>query len=393
MKPPVSNKLHTIIIAIPCLWKGGTEFQTLHLANSLLRLKYKIKVVVYFEYDFDMVKTFETHGATVECLGWNRSIKAIQFVIQFRKFLIKQKASVLHVQYMAPGFLPIIAARLAGLKKVIATVHQPYTKNHGKMANLLLRFSALLCHRFIAVSKSAEQSWFDTSQLYDESIPLQEQAKHFTIYNAVDVNKIKAICSSTDKASFRNELGIPEDGLLIGAVSRLRHEKGIDVLLEAFYQVQKENKNTHLLVVGAGPDEKLLKAKATQFKINDKVIFFGEANWERAMQHMALMDVVVVPSRFEGFGLTAAEAMAMGKPVVASAVYGLKEVVVPGVTGLLFKTEVVKELVQQINVLLNDTSLRQRLGNNGQTRAYSTFDTSVYHNKVAVLYEAIINAL
>lgn len=82
-----------------------------------------------------------------------------------------------------------------------------------------------------------------------------------------------------------------------------------------------------------------------------------------------------------------------GKPVVASIVYGLKEVVHSEVTDLLFKTEDVNELVQQINVLLNDASLRQRSGNNGQTRAYSTFDTSVYHNKVAVLYEAIINAL
>ena len=78
-----------------------------------------------------------------------------------------------------------------------------------------------------------------------------------------------------------------------------------------------------------------------------------------------------------------------GKPVVASIVYGLKEVVHSEVTDLLFKTEDIKELVQQINVLLNDTSLRQRLGDNGQTRAYRTFDVGVYHNKVATLYEAV----
>jgi glycosyltransferase involved in cell wall biosynthesis len=294
---------------------------------------------------------------------------------------------------MAPGALPIIAARLAGIQTILATVHQPYTKEHGRFAKFLLRLSARLCTKFMVVSQNAEQSWFGTSQLYDTSIPLKEQAKHFTIYNAVDVNKIKGVCKATNMASLRMELGIPENSLVVGAVSRLRHEKGIDILIEAFNQVSKNAAQAHLVLVGDGPDAPKLRALVRTFKLEHRVHFIGVANWERAMQYMALMSIIVVPSRFEGFGLTAAEAMAMGKPVVASTVYGLKEVVHSEVTGLLFKPEDVSELAQHVSLLLKDSALRQRMGNAGQSRAHLIFDVSVYQNNIVTLYKAVTHAL
>ena len=92
----------------------------------------------------------------------------------------------------------------------------------------------------------------------------------------------------------------------------------------------------------AGPDEKKLKDTVQTYGLISSVTFYGEAEWERAMQLMSLMDIVVVPSRFEGFGLTAAEAMAMGKPVVASDTSGLKEVVINDETGILFPVDEVQ---------------------------------------------------
>ena len=124
------------------------------------------------------------------------------------------------------------------------------------------------------------------------------------------------------------ELAIPAGIPVIGAVSRLRHEKGIDLLLEAFTFLIRSGEKAHLLLVGSGPDEKKLKDTIQTYELNSSVTFYGEAEWERAMQLMAIMDIVVVPSRFEGFGLTAAEAMAAGKPVIASDTSGLKEVVI-----------------------------------------------------------------
>ena len=74
--------------------------------------------------------------------------------------------------------------------------------------------------------------------------------------------------------------------------------------------------------------KKTLKIRQFSLEFIDKVIFYGATDWVNAMQLISIMDIVVVPSRFEGFGLTAAEAMSAGKPVVASDSFGLKEVVV-----------------------------------------------------------------
>jgi glycosyltransferase involved in cell wall biosynthesis len=104
------------------------------------------------------------------------------------------------------------------------------------------------------------------------------------------------------------------------------------------------------------------------------------------MKLMALMDIVVVPSRFEGFGLTAAEAMAAGKPVVASAVFGLKEVVVHEKTGFLFPSENTEMLAGYLQRLCSDSELRNKLGTDGKLRAESLFGMQPFTKKIAALY-------
>ena len=377
-----------ILITIPCLLKGGTEIQTLHLISALVASEYQVTTLCYFEYDTVIVEQFKHAGSKVKLLQWNRAISAWQFIFRLRRILKNSNPNLVHVQYMAPGALSIIAARLSGIKKVLATVHQPYTKNHGFLAKCILRISALLCTRFIAVSKNVEISWFGYGQLYNETIPLKKQAKHFTIYNAVDVEQIRDIKNNTDIISKKEKLGILSKAMVFGAVSRLRYEKGIDVLVDTFYELQKENKNVYLLIVGYGPDEKLLKDKIAQFKINDKVTFFGAADWETAMQQMGLMDVVVVPSRFEGFGLTAAEAMAMGKPVVASNVFGLKEVVTDKKTGLLFKSENRNDLYLKLKSICENKSDYNNFRDSSLKEVYK-FGLPNYFKKVITLYNQI----
>ena len=107
------------------------------------------------------------------------------------------------------------------------------------------------------------------------------------------------------------------------------------------------------------------------------------------MQLIAIMDVVVVPSRFEGFGLTAAEAMAAGKPVVASDVFGLKEVIVHNVSGFLFPVENTDLLKDLLLKLCNSQVPRKMLGDSGQKRAESVFGIDLFNKKISALYVQI----
>jgi L-malate glycosyltransferase len=370
-----------ILIAIPCLSRGGTEMQTLNLVKILVRSGYSLTTLCYFEYHQAMVDEFNEAGCTLELMKLDRSILPWQLVGMLRKRFKTLRPDVVHVQYMAPGALPILAARLAGVKKIIATVHQPHTPSHGRLAKLILRISALLCTRFIVVSKNAEISWFGNGQLFDDTKSLNSQPRHFTIYNAVDVAQIQTIHIKSPEPSLKK--------LVIGVVSRLRHEKGIDILINAFALVVKQLPHIHLLIVGSGPDEETLKEQAHDLNLESMITFFGEANWETAMEQMALMNIVVVPSRFEGFGLTAAEAMAMDKPVVASNVFGLSEVVSDGGTGLLFPNEDTSALAECLVQLCQNHDQRVQMGSQGMLKATELFDLTVYARKTTQLYESL----
>lgn len=378
-----------VLLTLPCLLCGGTENQTLNLVKILRLNGHEINVICYFESKKEVVHEFENTGAVVRMLGWQRNLGAIKFIERLQKDIRSLDADIVHVQYMAPGALPIIAARLAGIRKIFATIHQPYTTSHGLSAKLILRTVSILCTKFIAVSINTEKSWFGNGELFDENKPRKSKPHHFTIYNSIDTEKIQKITTAVKSDNLKQRMSIPAGIPVIGAVSRLRHEKGIDLLIDAFNQLVKEGTTAHLLIVGSGPDEKDLRDKVQEYEINSDVTFYGEADWETAMRLMAMMDIVVVPSRFEGFGLTAAEAMAAGKPVVASSVFGLQEVVIHEKTGLLFPPENTGSLATCLHRLCADPELRNKLGTEGRLRAESVFGMELFRKKISALYNSI----
>ncbi len=372
-----------ILISIPCLLKGGTEFQTLQLVRALVQLKQQVTLVCYHEFEQEMVSLFEKEGAKIELLQFSRKTGAISFVFAFAKYLRKSKPSVVHIQYMAPGALPIFAAVLARIPRIIATVHQPYTKSHGWKAKNILRLAALFCDPFLSVSQNAARSWFGKTSLIDLSQPITKQAKQLTLYNTIDVKKIQDLIKSPEVIIPQNiDLKQP----IIGAVARFSHEKGIDILIQALSSVQKTHPNTQLLLVGDGPKRQECETLVKQLKLEQCVFFYGAADWETAMYIMSSMDVVVVPSRFEGFGLTAAEAMAMGKPVIASDTFGLKELINHGESGLLFENENQTDLANKLLQLLSDINLSEKLSKVGYEKALKNFDYPVFERNIRCLY-------
>jgi L-malate glycosyltransferase len=375
-----------VVIAIPCLLYGGTEIQTLNLVKSLIFLKHEVTVMCYFEYDDNMVQRFTESGAELRLLKYRRKINFISLIVKLSYEILKITPDVIHVQYIAPGVLPIFAARLAGVRKVFATVHQPYTQKLGRKAKFLLRSASICTSRFISVSQNAEKSWFGNSHLLNLNIPLSEQTSHFTIHNAVDSVIIEEILSSYDKTKLRGDLNIGADNLIIGTVSRLRHEKGVDILIDAFAELLNQYKKIYLLIVGDGPEMDSLVKQAGEKGIQNLVTFYGKADWKTAIRLMGIMDIVVVPSRFEGFGLTAAEAMAIGKPVIASDSFGLKEIIINEETGLLFTVEDSKMLKDKLLKLCCDRDLMNTFGLNGNDRCKSLFGMGLFTEKISTLY-------
>ena len=365
----------TIFICIPCLLTGGTEIQTLNLVQALVGGGHRVVTVCYFEYSEDMVNRFRRSGSEVICLsstgarigGW----RGILFLYKgLREALKRYNPNVVHVQYMAPGAIPILLLRLLGSRQIITTAHTAA----DIYPNLqLVHFIQRYCVRaFTCITELAEQSFFGSSQLYTENASLKRH-NHFTIYNALPAG-----------FSIRREPRGFSEPITLGVVSRLEKIKGMDLVVPAFARVRAKYPNTRLIVVGDGSLRAQMQRQAQELSCADGIEWAGRQPQDRLSDWYGRMDIVLMPSRSEGFGLTAIEAMANGCVVVASRTGGLPEVVRDREVGLLHKPESIDDMVDKIVSLVGDTDLLCR---------YSTADLSYVGRYSFERYSQLFNDL
>lgn len=340
----------TILICIPCLLTGGTEVQTLNLVRALVSGGHRVVTVCYFEYSEDIVARFCRLGSEVVCLnpkgerigGW----RGILFLYKGLWNVLKQyKPDVAHVQYMAPGAIPILLLRLLGIRQIIATAHTAA----DIYPNLrLVHFIQRHCVRaFTCITELAEQSFFGSSQLYSKDTPLKRR-NHFTIYNALPSEFL-----------IRQEPRSFSRAVTLGVVSRLEKIKGMDLVVPAFARVRAKYPDTRLIVVGDGSLREKMRQQAQELGCADGIEWAGRQPQERLSDWYSRMDIVLMPSRSEGFGLTAIEAMANGCVVVASRTGGLPEVVRDREVGLLHTPESIDDMADKIGSLVGDITLLQ----------------------------------
>jgi glycosyltransferase involved in cell wall biosynthesis len=162
-------------------------------------------------------------------------------------------------------------------------------------------------------------------------------------------------------------------GLRLILVGRLSPEKGIGGLLEAL-ALLPEAERPRLAIVGDGPMRAELDARVEQLGLGDGVTFLGRLPEAETLAEIARSDALVLPSFMEGLPIVLMEAMALGKPVIATRVAGIPELVTDGETGLLFTPSDWTELAAKISALTNDKELWQRLGAAGPRRIAEQFD-------------------
>jgi len=171
------------------------------------------------------------------------------------------------------------------------------------------------------------------------------------VVNGIDIEKFKATPSLVDELK-QNILFGKKFDLVIGTVGRLSHQKGQEFLLRAMPEIIKVCPNSLLLVVGVGELENYLKNLASELGIGKYVIFVGYSN--SIPELLSLMDLFVLPSRWEGFPNSIIEAMAMNVPVIATGVDGVTEALEDGVNGVFIEKEDFASIVQCVKSYLDD---------------------------------------
>lgn len=370
-----------VLICIPCLLTGGTEIQTLSIVKALIQGGHQVTTVCYFEFSELMINNYKKAGSDVICLqkdGLRIGGKAvISFLFKGLKSVVKElKPDIVHVQYMAPGAIPIFILRVLGISNIITTTHTPadiYT-------NLfLVRFiQRRLVRAFTCITLKAENSFFGSANMFSEDTVLKKR-NHFTVYNTLpDYIKIR----ETER-SFKNDV------LTIGVVSRLESIKGMDLVMPAFALVLNQGYKVKLLVIGDGSLRNKMEKQSVELGVSDYIEWKGRTEQSKLQECYDKIDILLMPSRSEGFGLTAIEGMARGCVPVVSDTGGLPEVVQNNISGLLHKTEDIKDLANKIVSLCKNRKMLYSLSRNAVVRA-KFFNFDKFRILINYLYSKLI---
>jgi len=357
---------------------GGTEK---HLLDLVTRLDVSCSecIVLCMASDFYTNFVKDQQNVKVEKFTGKPPVSFLSYWYLFRRC---DPDTILFVNSWL-GLFPwyaYLAARLCGAKRVLAIEHlladSPRTVVGPGLWNGLLRLaghharvfrgirlSGLLSHTTVTVSNAVR-----TKLIQDYGFP---SAKTVTIQNGVDLGHYVRSKSSSP-AGRKIELGLVESDQVILCISSLNSQKRIDVLLDAFRMVSKNNPKAKCVIVGSGDLESELRSRTIELGLADKVVFTGYIGDVRP--YLEAADLFVLSSDKEGLPLALGEAMAYGLPCIATDVGGNSEIVAHGQTGLLVTPRSPEQLAEAIEYLLTRPEECHRMGANALRRVREHFN-------------------
>lgn len=262
------------------------------------------------------------------------------------KFLRKGKFDVIVTSLFFANLIVRIAAILAGVPVFISYEHNIYP-NKRKWQIIADKILSYWTDKIIVDSEAAKV--FTAKQ---ENIPLEK-------FSLLYIPPLLDMSGAKDPAVVRRELKIPEQAKIVLTVSRLVEEKGHKYLIEAAKKVLEKFPDTYFLIVGWGPLENSLKLKVKSEKLEDKVLLPGKMDIRDVLP---LADVYVDPAVWTDLPIAIMEALRLRKPIVASNICEIPVFVRQGENGFLVEPKDADGLAQKISSLLEDKSLREKMG-------------------------------
>jgi glycosyltransferase involved in cell wall biosynthesis len=254
---------------------------------------------------------------------------------------------------------------------VVSTVHSSRVRSEEDRE--MLRVLTPHMDQLIAVSRMIE------AKLQHEG---RTGAPIRRIYNGVDLSRYD---HTEPCCTLRDDYGMEPGSQIVGVVARLEPEKGHPTLLEAWPAVLRAVPDAYLLIVGEGSRREALEALTRDLRIAHRVVFTGRRDDVPSVT--AALDVAVLPSYREAQGLSILEALALSRPVVASNVGGIPEVITDGVTGLLVPPHDADALAAAIIRVLRDHPFADTLGRAGHDMVHERFCIDLMVDEVQAIYE------
>ena len=368
---------------------GGAEKQMLELAERLPRDEFQVDFICTSEPGLYASRA-RVAGAGVYSLGHTlpagashlaRAAHQLRKIGRFVRLLRRNRYHIID-GWMYPAYdLAALSRALTRVPVVIAgrrNMGTPETR-YGFAEQIVDAFARRLCDMTVANSEAAAARAIEREHLDPRRVRV--------IRNGVEA--IPSI-STPERDRLRGRWDVAAGAVLIGCVANYRAVKGLDLLISAMTEVARAQPNTKLVLIGEGPERSRLQGLIASGGLDRYVVLHGREPDARSLY--AAFDIVVLASKGEGLPNAILEGQAAGRPVVATDVGGVGEIVVDGVTGLLVPSGDASALAGALLRLTADPTLRERFGRAGEARMATDFGMARFVGAFADLYRELLSS-
>jgi len=310
-------------------------------------------------------------------------VKDLAALIRLYLFIKKNNFDIVHAHTSKAGFIGRMAARLAGVPVIFYTPHGSVFQMTccGPITKFILsrieNFAASFTDKIIACSKDEKDDFLKHG--------VAREDKYTIIYWGV---RQERFLKDHDKVLKRKEFNIPQDAILIANIGRLVPQKGHAFCLEAFKILIHTFPAARLLVAGDGELRQEIESNINKMGLGDNVIMAGER--KDVPEILSASDIFLHTSLWEGMPIVIIEAMLAGKPIVATRVGGVPELIEDGISGLLVPPRDSQALAAAVRRLINDRFFAENIGRVAQQSAREKFSLDLMIKNTEGLYNRFI---
>jgi glycosyltransferase involved in cell wall biosynthesis len=365
-------------VAVADLWAGAEVQLKVLLAKLAEKPALRLSVVLFNQGKLE--KEIEKLGIGVTVFSEDKWASPRLFLNLIRQFK-QAKVQIVHTHKYKDTILAAPAAKLSGVPYVVRTVHglrEPFPGIKAMRMNVYeaLEHTVLRCcvDSVVGVSSQVEAKY-------------RGICKTSCIRNGID---LKESVMQRERQQLRLNLGVDSETCLIGTVGRLAAVKGLQYLLTAVQNLLSQHINVKLLIVGDGEMREELESQASRLGISAHAMFLGHRDDTQDL--LTSMDIFVLPSLSEGVPMALLEAMAASRPIVASRVGGIPEIVTNGVEGFLVEPTDVQGLVDKCLELIRSQDLANKMGELARKRVEQDFSATAMADQVSSLYRDLVTS-
>jgi glycosyltransferase involved in cell wall biosynthesis len=316
-------------------------------------------------------------------------LRDVRAVLHLARTIRRVRPQILHTHTAKAGAVGRIAALLAGDARppiIVHTFHGHVLR--GYFGPLRSRAFALLERRLAEVTTALVAV---SPEVRDDLVALgiAPREKFAVIRLGIELGD-RVRVEENGRDATRHMLGIPPDAFTVGWIGRMTGVKRTDDVLLAFRSLRERGVAARLCLVGDGPDRDHVERRAHELGVMRETLFLGYQ--EDVAPYYAAFDAFVLPSGNEGTPVTTIEALAAGRPVVATRVGGVPDVVRDGEDGFLVDPGDIEELAERLAMLAGDAGLRQRMGASGREHVLPRYAVDRLVDDVDRLYRSLLEA-